>query len=309
MSGKGAPAFSLSNDAAIYSPEQNKELIFTKDTLVAGVHFFENDDPFLVAQKSLRVNLSDLASMGAQPLGYLLSLSLPKKNFDIEKWLAAFSAGLKQDQERYNWKLWGGDTVSTSGPVTISVTAIGQTDKGVNISRSGAKVGDDIYVSGTLGDAAGGLVVLQDDLDRTLYDELINRYYLPEPRLKLGRALTEIITSMMDVSDGLMGDISHICENSGVGAILNLEKIPSSQVFGNLLATNKAYSRLAWSGGDDYELLFTAPKNKNAVIKNLSDELGIKLTKIGEITKALQIKLLDDDGSEITQTKKGFRHF
>lgn len=284
-------------------------MVFTKDTLVAGIHFFENDDPNLIAQKALRVNLSDLASMGAEPKGYLLSLALPMSGFNLESWLELFVSGLKEDQNRYGLRLWGGDTVSTSGPITISVTAIGQVNHGINMSRSNAEVGDDIYVSGTLGDSAGGLIILQNDLDQQSYQYLINRYHLPKPRVKLGKRLTAVATSMMDISDGLMGDLAHICENSAVGAIIYNEKIPNSEAFGNLLATNDEYSHLAWSGGDDYELLFTSAPENDHILTSLSDELDVQITKIGEVVSGQRVILLNGDGSEVADTEKGFSHF
>lgn len=277
--------------------------------LVGGKHFFEHDDPYLIAQKALRVNLSDLASMGAEPLGYLLGIALPDKNFDQDHWLSSFAEGLKDDQDKYRLKLWGGDTVSTTGPITVSVTAIGQTGSTVNLSRSGAKTGDDIYVSGTLGDAAAGLVVLKEKMDPTKFEYLIKRYHLPEPRIRLGQALSEIATSMMDISDGLLGDISHICRHSKVGAEIETKKIPVSFALGNLLATKADYSSLIWSGGDDYELLFTTSPDNDQVIEKLSEQLAIKLTKIGKITKSQNVILLDDEGTEIKYEKRGFSHF
>ena len=276
---------------------------------MAGIHFFESDDPKLVVQKALRVNLSDLAAMAAEPLGYLLGLSLPPAPFDCETWLDAFACGLKINQQEYNWMLWGGDTVSTSGPVTISITAIGETDKGKSLSRSGAKVGDDIYVSGTLGDGAGGLMVLRNNLDSEKYSHLVSRYHLPEPRLKLGKCLSGLATSAMDISDGLMGDISHICENSAVGAKLFIKKIPISSSLSNFLETKQAYSHLVWSGGDDYELLFTVAQKERKIIAGLSLELGIKLTNIGEITAGNEAVLLNDAGSKINTDKSGYCHF
>lgn len=277
--------------------------------MVGGIHFFENDDPYLIAKKALRVNLSDLASMGAEPLGYLLGIALPNKNFDPDKWLSPFVDGLKDDQERYQLKLWGGDTVSTTGPVTVSVTAIGQTENTVCLSRSGAKIGDNIYVSGTLGDAAAGLVVLREKMDQEKFEYLIKRYHLPEPRIKLGRALLEIATSMLDISDGLLGDISHICRHSNIGAEIESKKIPVSSALGNLLATKADYSSLTWSGGDDYELLFTTSPSNDHVIKKLSGQLGIKLTKIGKITEGHKVTILDGEGVEIKFNKRGFSHF
>lgn len=277
--------------------------------MVAGVHFFESDDPNLVAQKALRVNLSDLASMGAEPKGYLLSLALPKNGFNRENWLKGFVTGLKEDHIIYDLRLWGGDTVSTPGPLTISITAIGQVRRGINISRSGAQEGDNIYVSGTLGDAAAGLAVLQNNPDQQSYQFLIKRYHRPEPRVKLGQRLTKIATSMMDISDGLIGDIAHICENSVVGANVYSDNIPTSEAFGNLLATNDEYINLPCCGGDDYELLFTSAPEDDRVIASLSNELEVRITKIGEIVNGHRVKLLNGDGSEITDIGKGYSHF
>ena len=309
MAGDGAPAYALSNDAAIFSPDPKKDLVFTKDALIAGVHFFENDPPDLIAQKALRVNLSDLASMGADPQGFLLALALPKNMQDKDAWVKDFAIGLRNDQTRYKCKLWGGDTVSTDGPIVISITAIGQVNKGVNPSRSGAKHGDDIYVSGTLGNAAAGLLVIKDELDQERYSDLVNSYHLPEPRLKLGQELVGFTTSLMDVSDGLIGDLSHICRNSKVGAEINLSKIPKSLALGNLLETKNVYGHVVWGGGDDYELLFTAHKNDADNIRNLSDRLGLKLTKIGKVTQGDRVILLDDEANEVETDLKGFRHF
>lgn len=309
MAGDGAPAYGLTNDAAVFSPDPKKDIVFTKDALVAGVHFFENDPPDLIAQKALRVNLSDLASMGADPVGYLLALALPKSMRDIDTWVSKFASGLMNDQVKYKCKLWGGDTVSTDGPITISITAIGQVNKGVNPSRSGAQIGDDVYVSGNLGDAAGGLAVLKDELDPEKHDDLIRSYYLPEPRLKLGRELASLVTSMMDISDGLIGDLSHICKNSAVGAEINLNKIPISSPLSNLLETKNVYDHVVWNGGDDYELLFTARENDDDTLRCLSDQFGIKLSKIGKITAGNRVTLLNDEGNELETELKGFRHF
>lgn len=309
LAGPGAPAFSLSNDAAQYSPPPDKDLVFTKDTLVADVHFFSNDNPSLIAQKALRVNLSDLASMAAEPVGYLLSLALPKQNFDREKWVEKFAKGLKKDQDQYGWKLWGGDTVSTAGPITISVTAVGLVKKGLTICRSTAKPGDAIYVSGTLGDAAAGLEIIKQNFDKFEYKDLINSYYLPQPRLKIASELAKLVTSMMDISDGLLGDLHHICKSSSVGAEVFAKNIPISTALNNFLKTKKKYINLTLSGGDDYELLFTLPYENEDKIANISNENGILLTKIGNITSGKKIKLLGADGNEINAEIKGYRHF
>lgn len=285
------------------------DIVFTKDTLVGGIHFFEDDNAAIIGQKAQRVNLSDLAAMGAEPVGYLLSIAYPKDGLDIEEWLAGFSNGLMAAQKEFGWHLWGGDTVSTTGPITISITAIGIIAKGKGHKRCGANIGDDIYVSGTLGDSAGGLAVLNDNLDRHKYSYLIDRYHRPTPRLKLGKALIDIATSLMDISDGLMGDLNHICHNSKVGARVYLKNIPISEPFGNLLAIKDEYSRLIWGGGDDYELLFTAHANNEAAVKDLSEKFDIPLTKIGKITADMKLNLLDVDGAEIDIKNSGFHHF
>ncbi len=306
---KGAPSFSLTNDAAVYSPVPGKDLVFTNDTLVSNIHFFENDNPYFVAQKSLRVNLSDLAAMGAEPRGYLLSLSLPKKEFEREKWLELFSDGLRNDQEKYQCFLWGGDTVSTDGPLTVSITAIGDLERGKFASRSSAAPGDDIYVSGVLGDAAVGLELLKNNIECDDEQYFKGKYYLPEPRLELGVKLIPSVSSMMDISDGLMGDIAHICDHSRVGAKIFEEKIPISAAFSNLLETKSEYNHLKWSGGDDYELLFTASTENKKLITDLSEALALKVTKIGEIIEGSEAVLIGGDGSRLDYKDTGFRHF
>ncbi len=309
LSPSGEPAFSLSNDAAIFEPQTGINLVYTMDTLVAGVHFFENDNPELVARKALRVNLSDLAAMASEPKGYLLSLALPSDMSDREGWVAKFAEGLKQDQEHFGLKLWGGDTVSTGGPTTISITAIGESDPTVAAIRSGAQTGDDIYVSGTLGDSAAGLAVINDNLDKKAFSFLVDRYYLPQPRINLAKEVAPHVTSIMDISDGLISDVSHICRQSAVGATIEAKKIPVSEAFGNLLATKAEYSDLCLHGGDDYELLFTANAKSDQFLSDVSGESSVKLTKIGKITDDREVKLLNDEGIEIDTKDKGFRHF
>lgn len=299
----------MKNDAAVYEPNSGKDIVITKDALVAGVHFFENDDPMLIAERALRTNLSDLAAMGAEPIGYLLSLALPNKNFEVEDWLSAFCSGLKHNQKLFKWSLWGGDTVATSGPITISVTAIGECEKGKHLNRSGAKVGDSIYVSGTLGDAALAVKVIKNNIDFDDKEFILNRYYRPLPRLKLGKSLINIASSALDISDGLIGDLSHICDHSGVGARLYQKKIPTSKAFSNLLETKPQYNYLSWAGGDDYELLFTVPPENEQNLALLAKCQYHGITKIGEITAEQRILLLDYQNVEINTSETGYRHF
>ncbi|MCF6195626.1 MAG: thiamine-phosphate kinase [Emcibacter sp.] len=306
LAGSDAPAYGLSDDAAILSPPAGYDLIFTKDALVADVHFFSDDPAGLVAQKALRVNLSDLAAMGAKPLGYLLALSLPKNMNEIESWVSDFTAGLKKDQNEFGWSLLGGDTVSTSGPLTLSVTAIGTVSKGTALRRSGAKVGEGIYVSGTLGDGALGLKCLKDNIDSP---SLIKRYHLPTPQLALGQKLSGVASSTLDISDGLAGDIAHICGLSGLGASIESKLIPVSDAAGKILESFPAYNDLIWNGGDDYELLFTAPDHMAEKIKDISASLMLPLTRIGHMTEKPEIVILDDKGKNLLQGQRGFRHF
>jgi thiamine-monophosphate kinase len=287
------------------------DLIITKDALVGGVHFFENDKPNLIAQKALRVNLSDLAAMGAEPIGYFLSIALPKEDFDIDSWVSSFTEGLLKDQREFGWQLWGGDTVSTTGPVTISITAIGQKTKNHNLTRSGASPDDVIYVSGNLGDSAAGLLAIKKGID---IPELIERYHLPIPRVELGRAIIGIATSALDISDGLMSDIKHICEQSAVGVEIFLNNLPVSSSLkeflkSNLFETKHDYSHLIWNGGDDYELLFTAREKDKSNVEEISRTLGVKITEIGKITSGNKVILYDTIGKELKIENTGFSHF
>ena len=309
LTGEYAPAFSLNNDAAVFTPNSNMDMVITKDALVADVHFFSTDDPALIAERALRTNLSDLAAMGAEPKGYFLSLALPNQGLDIEKWLSAFCIGLVNNQKLFKWSLWGGDTVSTSGPITISVTAIGETEKGKHLTRSNANIGDGIYVSGTLGDAAAAVKVIKENLQFEGRDFILNRFYKPFPRLKLGKSLVNLASSALDISDGLLGDLSHICKNSVVGARIYQSKIPISSAFSNLLETKPEYNNLSLTGGDDYELLFTVPPENEKSLANLPKCQYHDITKIGEVIAEQKIVLLDERQTEITTYKKGYRHF
>ena len=305
---KGKPAYGLTDDAAVLTPPVDCDLVFTKDALVADVHFFANDPADYIARKAMRVNLSDLAAMGAKPVGYLLAIALPRNMKDMDEWVARFSRGLKIDQEEFGWSLFGGDTVSTSGPLTVSVTAIGSVKRGDALRRNGAEEGDDIYVSGTLGDAALGLKCLTGDIVPKNQD-LIDRYHLPNPRIELGQKLNGIATAVMDVSDGLVGDISHICALSGLGARIEEKLIPLSAAAGNVLESFLLYKDLIWSGGDDYELLFTAPGHMAGNIKSLAKILEIPLTRIGCMAKEKAIVIQDNSGKNLIRDKQGFRHF
>ncbi len=291
------------------TPKADHDLVLTKDALVANVHFRDRDPAQLIAQKAMRVNLSDLAAMGARPIGYLLALALPGDMENIDAWVEDFSNGLKKGQAAFDWSLLGGDTVSTGGPLSLSLTAIGEVKRGRALRRDGAKAGDGIYVSGTLGDAALGLKCLAGEItpgDKTLID----RYHLPRPRLALGQMLHGVASAALDISDGLAGDIRHICAASGLGAEIEEKLIPLSAAAGKLLESNPGYKSLIWNGGDDYELLFTAPDHMAGKIRKISDALELRLTKIGRMTTDGTIAIQDDKGVNLLAGgHQGYRHF
>jgi thiamine-monophosphate kinase len=296
-------ALALVDDAALLDPHPGMQLVLTKDAMVAGVHFLEGDPAGQIAQKLLRVNLSDLAAMGAAPVGYLLALARPRAIED--DWLAAFCAGLADDNAAFGVSLLGGDTVSTPGPLTLSLTAIGEVPQGTALLRGGARSGDDIWVSGTLGDAALGLAVLQGALDvaEPLRSHLIERYRLPQPRLALGQALRGLAHAAIDISDGLLADLGHIVEASEVGAEVRVDLLPLADA--DLPGAREA----ALSGGDDYELLCAAPPSQRSAIERLAEKLDLPLTRIGTLQAAPGIRVIDAAGAEIHPERTGWQHF
>ena len=297
-------ALGLEDDAALVRIPAGQDLVVAKDAIVAGVHFLAEDPADLVAGKLLRVNLSDLAAMGAAPLGYLTVLARPRNL--AEGWLKRFAAGLAADQERFGCHLLGGDTVSTPGPLTLTLTILGTAPQGQALRRSGAEPGDQVWVSGTLGDAALGLRVLRGlalPEDEAL--QLVDRYRTPQPRLALGRALLGIATAAMDVSDGLLADLGHIAKASGVAAVVEVEALPLSDAGRGVPGALEA----ALTGGDDYELLFTAPPAAEDRLKALSCELALRLTRIGRIEPGTGVRALDTAGRELRPEQAGWRHF
>ena len=298
-------ALDLADDAALLDPPPGRQLVLAKDAMVAGVHFLDDDPPGQIAQKLLRVNLSDLAAMGAAPLGYLLALARSKEIAD--DWLAAFCGGLAADNAEYRIALLGGDTVATPGPLTLSLTAIGEVPKGAALLRGGARPGDDLWVSGALGDAALGLKVLQGEIDPAADARayLIERYRLPRPRLELGQALRGIASAAIDISDGLLADLGHVLEVSGVGAELHADTLPLSSAARDLPGARDA----ALSGGDDYELLFTARQERRGRVEALSHRLNLPLIRIGEIRAGSDMSVLDASGQEIGVSLRGWQHF
>jgi thiamine-monophosphate kinase len=295
-------ALGLTDDAALIDVPAGHRLVATADALVAGVHFFAADAPDLIARKMLRVNLSDLAAMAAVPLGYLMTCAFPA---DIdETWLAGFARGLARDQAEYDFGLLGGDTTATPGPLTLSVTALGTVETGRELRRSGARAGDLIAVSGTLGDAALGLARLQGRIGRFMgEEELIERYLLPQPRLALARRLIGLATAAMDISDGLVGDLSHICNASALSAVIEAAKLPLSEPARRVLAEQPEHLLTILTGGDDYELLFTVPASRRAELAPLP------VTIIGQMEAGQGATVIDAEGRRIDTGRGGYRHF
>lgn len=302
---KGFPGtLDLTDDAALVGLPAGRQLVIAKDAIVAGVHFLADDPPELIAGKLLRVNLSDLAAMGADPLGYLTVLARSPGVDDA--WLARFAAGLAADQRRFGCHLLGGDTVSTPGPLTLTLTILGTVPEGQALLRRGAQAGDDLWVSGTLGDAALGLRILRG---LAVAEEeavaLVDRYRTPQPRLDLGRSLRGIATAAIDVSDGLLADLGHILETSGVGAVVEAALVPLSPVGRGVPGAREA----ALAGGDDYELLFTAPPARRETIAGLQTGLDLPLTRIGAIRAEGGLEVRDADGRPLRLDHAGWQHF
>jgi thiamine-monophosphate kinase len=306
----GPGGLGLADDAALADCRAGYRLVMTADAMVAGVHFLPEDPPDLVAKKLLRVNLSDLAAMGAQPLHYLLTTALPASLG--ADWIEAFARGLGADQQLYGVDLLGGDSVSTPGPAALSLTAIGEVAAGAEIRRSGARPGDDIWVSGTIGDAYLGLGILQggypalDDENRAA---LVRRFQLPEPRVRLGPALAGIAHAMVDISDGLLADLGHICETSDVTASVELPAVPMSAAARRVAALEPGIAARLATGGDDYELAFTAAPEAAETIRGIGARLDVAVTRIGRIETGQGVRLVDAAGRELFVEATGYRHF
>ncbi len=308
-------AYGLLDDVAVISPASDNELVVKTDTIVGGIDFLPDDPANLVARKGLRVNLSDLAAKGAVPRAYLLDLVLP--NAVDEPWIAAFVAGLAHDQAEYDMHLIGGDMSSTSGPVTIAVTAFGEAPIGRVIRRGGAQRDDTVFVSGTIGDAALGLSVLRTTpsaLDAASTTFLVDRYRLPEPRVTLGPQLIGIATAGLDVSDGLVADLRHICEVSRLSAVIEARSVPLSPAARAAIAGDPRCLVTALTGGDDYEILFTAPSAASARIGELSRLYGVPITPLGRMTSLSggeepRVVVLDNLGHPVSFASEGWTHF
>ncbi len=307
-----AGARGLRDDAAVFGVPEGRELVVTTDAMVAGVHFFPDDVPGDIAAKLMRSNLSDLAAMGAEPLAYTLVTALPRGLPD--SWLEAFAAGLGADQQQFGIALAGGDSVSTTGPVTLSVTAFGLVPAGRALPRWGGRPGDRIFVTGTIGDAALGLEIAYGRLD--LPDEearghLLRRLRRPDPRTGIGPRLIGLAGGALDVSDGLVADLGHLCEESGCAALLQADAVPLSDAARGAIDGDPARLALAITGGDDYELLFSAPESARDALAALSAASGVAITEIGSLLpgEAGTVTVLDGTGAALPLTRRGWDHF
>ncbi len=292
------------DDCALVVPSPGRQLAITTDLLVEGTHFLPGTDAEALGHKTLAVNLSDLAAMGAQPRWIFLALSLPVAD---ETWVAAFARGLLALADRFGVDLAGGDT--TRGPRTLCVTAIGEVVPGRALRRDGAKLGDDVYVSGCTGEAAFGLQTCRETVAAAASDVAHCRQRLdrPDPRVALGLALAGVAHACIDVSDGLVADLGHVCEASGLGARLDWSCVPQSSALS--CCPPDARRRHVLSGGDDYELIFTAPTAARHEIAMRAAEAGTPVTRIGAMVMPPGVRVFDRDGRDITPGRGGFDHF
>lgn len=293
---RGDVLLNVGDDAAVLQVPANRRLVAAVDTIVEGVHFPIGTDAAAIGHRALAVNLSDIAAMGAEPAWITLSLSLPRRD---EVWLSNFSRGLFALANRFSVALVGGDTVR--GPLNVTVQALGLVENDRWLTRGGAKPGDAIFISGAPGEAAAGLQAIQKSIPNS--SMLIERFLWPEPRVELGRAIREIASAAIDVSDGLLADMGHIASQSGAAARIDLASLPISQVMSNLFDRNEC-ERFALSGGDDYELLFTVPKNRLSLMKSLP----IQCTQIGEVVEGSGV-ICHRSGQPVEFVNSGYDHF
>lgn len=304
-------ALGLTDDAALLSVPPGQQLVLTTDAIVAGVHFLPTDAPGDIARKALRVNLSDLAAKGARPLAYTLTLAVGRDIGDA--WIEAFAAALADDQAYYGIALAGGDSVSTAGPVWVSITAFGLVDVGRMVTRGGAQPGDAVLVTGTIGDAALGLAVAQGRLavDAADGETLVGRYRLPRPRTHLAHAIAAHAHAAIDISDGLAADFGHLCRASAVNGRIAVSRIPQSPAVRRAIEAAPGLISQVLGGGDDYEVLLTASRNAVPLLMAAAAATGIDLTAIGSIDRAhseATAYLVDDDGSAVVVEKAGWTH-
>lgn len=303
-------ALGLSDDAAFIKPPAGCDLVLKADAIVGGIHFFDDDAAQTIAAKALRINLSDLAAKGARPLGFLLSLALPK---DIgEAWLAAFAQGLREDAATYKCPLFGGDTVRSPGPVMVSVAMFGSVPEGMMVRRAGAKAGDRVFVTGSIGDSALGLGLRNGaawQLTDTQRAHLADRYLLPRPRSALAETVLHYASASMDVSDGLVGDLAKLCRVSGVSTEIDATRVPLSDAAQAVIAADPAARETAFTGGDDYEILCTVPPAKVDRFRVAAMAAKVAVAEIGTVTEGEGANFRNAEGQRLTFKQSSFSHF
>src|SRR6266568_3149824 len=308
-------AFGLADDAAAIAPPAGCDLVLKTDGIVGGVHFFPDDPPEMVAKKALRVNLSDLAAKGATPLGFLLTLALPEEIGDA--WLAPFARGLGADAQAFGCPLLGGDTDRTGGPITISIAAFGAVPQGRMVRRAGAKAGDRVVVTGTIGDAALGLLLRRDisavqrwGLGPEQRNSLEARYLVPEPRTAIAEILRAHASAAMDVSDGLAGDLGKLCRASAVTAEVEVACIPLSEGTRAALSAEPALIETIITGGDDYEVVACVPPGRVEALRQQASAVGVVVTEVGAISEGeAEARFFDADGAKLVFARPSFSHF
>lgn len=306
-------AFGLGDDAAVLTPPADCDVVLTADGVIAGVHFLPNDPPGSIARKVLRMNLSDLAAKGASPVGFLLSIALPVGT--EEAWIAAFTAGLAEDIKHYGCPLLGGDTDHTPGPLSVSIAAFGAVPHGAMLRRATARPGDIITVTGTIGDAALGVMLHRDAslaerwrLPTAFQSTLCERYLVPQPRNALAQALRDYASASMDISDGLAGDLAKLCRASGVAAEIDVAAVPLSEAARAGLAADLRLVEAILTGGDDYEILSTVPPAKFAAFCAAAGKVGVTVSKIGEIGSGQGVRFRRD-GKVLSFARPAYTHF
>ncbi|CAH0138635.1 thiamine-phosphate kinase [Roseomonas sp. CECT 9278] len=304
----GQGALDLADDAAVLDIPAGRRLVIAADAMVEGVHYLPDDPPETIGRKLLRVNLSDLAAMGAAPLGYLMTTTFQRGVGD--DWIAAFVRGLAEDQREFGLHVLGGDTTVTPGPTCLSLTILGTVAPGAVLRRAGARPGDDVWVSGTIGDGALGLRVLRGQVPGDAEGHLASRYRLPRPRLALGQAIAGLARAAMDVSDGLVQDLGHLCRAAGCGAEVEADAVPLSAAARALVANEPGLLAGLLTGGDDYELLFAAAPEAADDLRAAAGRAGTPVARIGRMVAAApEVRVRDGAGALLEIAQGGWSHF
>ena len=308
-------ALGLVDDAAVIAVPRGHELVLTADGVIAGVHFFPDDPPDAVAKKALRINLSDLAGKGARPLGFLLSIALTREV--VDGWLKTFARALGADAKKFGCPLLGGDTDRTPGRVSVTIAAFGTVPRGTMVRRDGARPGDHVVATGTIGDAALGVILRRDPaaakrwgLDRRMREHLERRYLVPQPRNAIAEVLRRTANGGMDVSDGLAGDLAKMCRASGVDATIEVARVPLSRAARTALAAEPALIETILTGGDDYEVLASVPARKLAALLKAGQAAGVAITEIGRFAKGRgAARFVDARGRALKFARPSYSHF